>query len=195
VRVLEQSVEQDVGNGDSREDISHPRRFDSSRRDARFSGHVSLVRSLRNSEPGRPEDLLDFPRACRGDDVVVAPEPHHLAAERLQRGVAEQDEPAVAGQLAQGPDGGLRPPLDRLDGHQHGGVGVGGELGDAIEDGADSGHLRPRRGVKDRRLHVALRVADDQHTFLHSSFPVIVPFCVLCFSFFIPAAVWWGNAK
>src|SRR3712207_8678201 len=57
------------------------------------------------------------------------------------------------------PHGRLGPPLDRLGGGQDGGVGVGGEFGDAVEDSGDAGQLHAGHALEDRA------VRSEEHTY------------------------------
>ena len=115
------------------------------------------------------EHLFHLGRVGGQDEVIVAADLEHLAAEHLVTGVAEQEQPALGGKFAQLPDRRLRPALDRLGGGDDGRIGVvrrfGRQLGDPVEQRLDARQPRAGRGLGQRPLQLTPRVADQQETF------------------------------
>ena len=115
----------------------------------------------------RREDLLDLQPIRWRYQVIVAAALKHLAAQRLERRMSEEDQPTIAGQVAKRADGQLRPALDRLGGGEDRGVPAirttfPRQLSDSVEHRCHRRHLGVRQHVRKRGADLLLRVADEE---------------------------------
>jgi len=127
---------------------------------------------------GSAEGFEEFAGGDGGDEVVITTEFHHFLGKGFERGVAEEEETAIAAEFAKGANGGLGAAFHRLDGCQDGCEMVVSEFGDAVEEAGNGLNLSLRHGLRDGGIHLAIGVADEKNSLWGGPDHV----CVYCIS-------------